>query len=113
MPNSGRGRESKEMLEICCSKRTVEVMEKRFNGQLRIRAGNVELRSVTGRQKYDFVDTTDPCQPCQRIGQCRARDSKTLSDCNVRSLMTDAEAEDIHLITEWSMTLQWRTYSEI
>ena len=72
-------------------------MKKRFDGQLRIRADNVELRPVTGRQKYAFVDATGPREPRQRIGQCRVRDSKTLPDLDVRRLMTDAKTENIHL----------------
>ena len=72
-------------------------MKKRFDGQLRIRADNVELRSVTGRQEYTFVDATDLREPHQRIGQCRVRDSKTLPDLDVRRLMTDAKTENIHL----------------
>jgi hypothetical protein len=61
----------------------LELMKKRFHGPLRIRADNVELRSVTGRQKYAFVDATDPREPRQRIGQCRVWDSKTLPDLDV------------------------------
>src|SRR5260370_5675947 len=97
MPNGGGSRQSKKMLELRCLYRTVEIMKKRFDSYLRIRADNVEFRSVTGRQEYTFVDTTDLPEPHQRIGQCRVRDSKTLPDFDVRRMMTDAETENIHL----------------
>src|SRR6266403_5139517 len=98
MPNGGGSRQSKKMLELRCLYRTVEIMKKRFDSQLRIRANNVEFRSVTGRQEYTFVDATDLPEPHQRIGQCRVRDSKTLPDLDVRRLMTDAETENIHRV---------------
>src|SRR5271157_503781 len=56
MPNSGVSRELKKMLELRCLYRTVEIMKERFDSELRIRADNVEFRSVTGRQQYTFLD---------------------------------------------------------
>src|SRR5208283_2709640 len=97
MPNGGVSRESKKVLELRCLYRPLESRKERLNSELRIRADNVEFRSVTGRQQYTFLDATDLREPHQRIGQCRVRDSKTLPDFDVRRMMTDAETENIHL----------------
>src|ERR1700722_4982630 len=97
MPNRGNSLEPEKMLQLANCQRTVEIMKKRFDRQLRILGDNIKFCPVTGRQEHTFLDARELRESSQRIAQSGVRDGKSFADVDICRLMTDAEAENIHL----------------
>src|ERR1700693_6124147 len=65
MPDRGKSLQPEKMLEFADLDLTVEIMEKRFDGQLRILGDNIKFCPVTGRQEHTFLDTPELGKPSQ------------------------------------------------